>query len=221
MSREDKSRLNNMLAGRPGPAGAAATPGKGSNTENLEAGKPLDPSTRSVFESSLSTDLSDVRVHDGEAANAQAGDQDALAYAQGNDIFFAAGQYDPNNDEKRGLLAHEVAHVAQQKGAPADRNPNSTRAGDAAERDADQAAARMVHGAPATVSSTPQQIAKKGPNDKKPTKIPLAQGVTAKFTKIQAGGKPTAAPDGKGGTITFTSPEVEFRGQFSVKSDKV
>lgn len=39
----------------------------------------------------------------------------ALAYAQGSDIHFAPGQYDPNSKSGQELLAHELTHVQQQQ----------------------------------------------------------------------------------------------------------
>jgi hypothetical protein len=47
----------------------------------------------------------------------------ALAYTVGNDIVFAAGQYAPRAASRQRLLAHELAHVAQQSVGPR-ANPN-------------------------------------------------------------------------------------------------
>lgn len=59
-------------------------------------------------------DLGDVRVHtDGLAArSAQA--INALAYTVGRDIVFNTGQYAPNSNVGRQLVAHELTHVIQQ-----------------------------------------------------------------------------------------------------------
>jgi hypothetical protein len=37
-----------------------------------------------------------------------------LAFTRGRDIWFSASAYDPVTDNGRRLLAHELAHVAQQ-----------------------------------------------------------------------------------------------------------
>lgn len=39
----------------------------------------------------------------------------ALAYAQGNDVHFAPGQFKPETQQGRELIGHELAHVAQQR----------------------------------------------------------------------------------------------------------
>ncbi|QHT70508.1 DUF4157 domain-containing protein [Rhodocytophaga rosea] len=56
-------------------------------------------------------DFSDVNIHQGEQAT-QVG---ALAFAQGNDIHFAPGQYDPQSQRGQELLGHELTHVVQQR----------------------------------------------------------------------------------------------------------
>ena len=58
-------------------------------------------------------DLDGVRVHDDTRAAESAAAVDALAYAVGDDVVFAAGRYRPGDGEGRHLLAHELAHVAQ------------------------------------------------------------------------------------------------------------
>jgi hypothetical protein len=59
-------------------------------------------------------DLSGVRVHTGARADASARALGARAYAVGRDIVFADGQFAPETAYGRTLLAHELAHVAQQ-----------------------------------------------------------------------------------------------------------
>lgn len=66
---------------------------------------------RAKMEQTFGTDFSDVRVHTGNQAE-QVG---ALAYAQGNDIHFAPGQYNPETSKGQELLGHELAHIVQQK----------------------------------------------------------------------------------------------------------
>jgi hypothetical protein len=118
------------------------------------SGESLPDSLRSKFESSLGTDLSSVRVHTSSAsahANKAVG---ANAYAIGNDIHFGTGQYDPSSSRGQHLIAHEVAHTVQQRGAsPTRQNQLAiSTPGDAFELEADRAAAAMVSGSRATVS---------------------------------------------------------------------
>lgn len=84
-------------------------------------GRPLDPTTRARFESRLGHPLDDVRVHvDARAAQA-AKTLDANAYAWGSHIVFDRDRYRPETRDGERLLAHELAHVVQQRetGAPA------------------------------------------------------------------------------------------------------
>jgi hypothetical protein len=82
-------------------------------------GAPLDAGSRAFFEPRLGLDLSEVRVHDDAAAALSARALGALAYTAGRDIVFAAGRYATGTDAGRRLLAHELAHVVQQRGGPA------------------------------------------------------------------------------------------------------
>jgi hypothetical protein len=77
-------------------------------------GSPLPDGTRTYFEARFSTDFRAVRVHDDDAADQAARSIGAIAFTRGNDIWFSAGAYDPVTDEGRRLLAHELAHIAQQ-----------------------------------------------------------------------------------------------------------
>ncbi|HEY6236246.1 MAG TPA: DUF4157 domain-containing protein, partial [Candidatus Elarobacter sp.] len=63
-------------------------------------------------------DLSDVRVHIDHHAAESARAVNALAYTVGRDVVFGAGQYAPNTNSGRQLLAHELAHVVQQRTSP-------------------------------------------------------------------------------------------------------
>jgi|GEM_PF-5571292 len=79
-------------------------------------GQPLDPATRAFFEPRFGRDFSRVRVHTDAPAAESAQTVGALAYTVGSTIAFGAGQYRPQTDEGRQLLAHELSHVVQQGG---------------------------------------------------------------------------------------------------------
>ena len=64
-------------------------------------------------------DFSEVRVHTNAQAAESARMINAMAYTVGKNIVFGAGQYVPNSPQGKRLLAHELAHVAQQEGATA------------------------------------------------------------------------------------------------------
>jgi uncharacterized protein DUF4157 len=77
-------------------------------------GHPLDPATRAFFEPRFGQDFSHVRVHTGPEASASARSISAHAYTAGSNIVFAPGQYAPETENGRHLLAHELAHTLQQ-----------------------------------------------------------------------------------------------------------
>src|ERR1700683_1708785 len=78
-------------------------------------GQPLDASLRPLMENRFGRDFGDVRVHTNTVAAKSAQAINALAYTSGKDVVFAPGQYDPETLRGKGLLAHELVHVVQQK----------------------------------------------------------------------------------------------------------
>lgn len=84
---------------------------------SLGSGQPLDPSTREFFQSRLGNDLNDVRIHTGAEAAMSAESINARAYTSGRDVVFASGEYQPDTEAGRELLAHELTHTIQQQGA--------------------------------------------------------------------------------------------------------
>ncbi len=80
------------------------------------SGQPLPDSSRNFFERSFGHDFSGVRVHNDGAAAKSAQSINALAYTSGNNIVFNTGQYAPESDTGKRLMAHELTHVVQQGG---------------------------------------------------------------------------------------------------------
>ena len=78
------------------------------------SGQPLDPATRAFFESRFGHDFGKVQVHSGTSAEQSARDVRAHAYTVGHNIVFGAGQFSPETNDGKRLLAHELAHVVQQ-----------------------------------------------------------------------------------------------------------
>lgn len=77
-------------------------------------GQPLPASERAFFEPRMGVNLGPVRIHaDAQAARLSA-DLAARAFTVGGDVYFARGEYQPGTNQGRALLAHELAHVAQQ-----------------------------------------------------------------------------------------------------------
>ena len=104
-------------------------------------GQLLDPDTRAYFEPRYGHDFSRVRVHADRQASETARAMDAAAYTVGSQIAFAEGRYQPGTAAGRRLLAHELAHVAQQRNASVPgTHLELGKPSDAAERAADAAA---------------------------------------------------------------------------------
>jgi outer membrane protein OmpA-like peptidoglycan-associated protein len=81
-----------------------------------EGGALLPAPIKSTMEQKLGTDLSSVRVHSDDKANALANSVGANAFTHGSDLYFNKNRYDPGSKEGQRLLAHELTHVAQQGG---------------------------------------------------------------------------------------------------------
>ena len=77
-------------------------------------GRSLEPTLRWDMEQRFDYDFSRVKVHTGPEAAQSAQSIDARAYTLGQNIVFGAGQYSPDTEAGKHLLAHELAHVVQQ-----------------------------------------------------------------------------------------------------------
>jgi hypothetical protein len=98
-----------------GPEEAPAVVGKALRSP----GQPLGAGVRAFLEPRIGHDFSRVRVHTDELAARSSRSVEALAFTVGSDVVFGAGQYAPETQAGRGLLAHELTHVVQQAQAPA------------------------------------------------------------------------------------------------------
>jgi hypothetical protein len=78
-------------------------------------GEPIDAATRGYFEPRFQHDFSRVRIHTDEEAALSSRAVKAIAYTVGNHLVFGSGQYAPHTMSGQELLAHELAHVAQQE----------------------------------------------------------------------------------------------------------
>lgn len=77
-------------------------------------GQPLPDHTRSFFESRMGYDLGGVRVHTDSQADEVSRGLNAQAFTIGQNIFFAGGRYEPQTNQGKWLLAHELTHTVQQ-----------------------------------------------------------------------------------------------------------
>jgi hypothetical protein len=115
----------------------------------LGRGQALESGIASRMGSALGRDFSRVRVHtDSRAASLSTG-MAARAFTVGEHVAFGAGEYRPGTPVGDALIAHELAHVAQQEGASAASppGPGSGVLEEEADRSAVGAVARMWGGA--------------------------------------------------------------------------
>jgi len=80
-------------------------------------GRPLDAAAARAAAAVLGEAPGDVEVHTGPEAEQFAAQHGARAVTIGSHIAFGAGQYQPGTAEGDTLIAHEIAHAIQMKGA--------------------------------------------------------------------------------------------------------
>ncbi len=79
-------------------------------------GQPLPDPLRAFLEPRFGRSFADVRVHVGPEAFRLTRDANARAFTVGKHIVFGPGEYRPNVEQGRRLIAHELTHVLQQRG---------------------------------------------------------------------------------------------------------
>lgn len=79
------------------------------------AGEQLPKPTLSQMEAQFKYDFSRVRVHCDDDAAISAAAISARAFTSGNNVFFGAGEYQPQTAAGQRLIAHELTHVIQQR----------------------------------------------------------------------------------------------------------
>ena len=94
--------------------------------QNQSGGHRLPVAFKRSMETTLDTNLDQVSVHTDTKAVQMSRQLDAQAFSYGNNIYFDEGNYKPDTQEGKHLLAHELTHVKQQKGIPPiiQRKPN-------------------------------------------------------------------------------------------------
>jgi Domain of unknown function (DUF4157) len=118
--------------------------------QRTSGGRGLEPTVRAFMEHGFGTDFGAVRVHTDSQAAQSAEQLSAAAYTVGQDVFFNRGQYQPQTEGGRRLLAHELTHVVQQQGDMPSPTPSReiSEPGDPDERVADRVADTIVAGQP-------------------------------------------------------------------------
>jgi hypothetical protein len=100
-------------------ASAALPQGAGGFSTRLErargGGRELPAPVRSFFEPRFGYDFGGVRLHDDARAGELTRALNARAFTVGGDLFMGRGEYAPETEAGRHLLAHELTHVIQQQ----------------------------------------------------------------------------------------------------------
>jgi uncharacterized protein DUF4157 len=122
--------------------GAAGDPQQAKS--QLVGGQQLEGGVRSRMGAAFGKDFSSVRIHTGSHAAALSEQMNARAFAVGSDIAFAQGEYRPGTPVGDALIAHELAHVAQQHGSVQTAERNSAPESHTLESEADDAAVDAV-----------------------------------------------------------------------------
>ncbi|MEM6612393.1 MAG: DUF4157 domain-containing protein [Cyanobacteria bacterium P01_C01_bin.72] len=83
---------------------------------NKGGGSTMPERTQNFMESRFGNDFSSVKIHTDNQAVQMNRDLNAKAFTHGNDIYFNSGQYNPESNSGKSLLAHELTHTIQQTG---------------------------------------------------------------------------------------------------------
>jgi hypothetical protein len=137
-------------------------------------GRPLAGSNRQMpdvvrrkMELAFGADFGGVRVHQETQPAAMGG---ALAYTAGSDIHFAPGHYNPSSESGQSLLAHELAHVVQQRAGSGvqQAQPAGFVQNKGLEAEADTAGQRAAQGQPVRVKGASAGAQGKLPKEGQP-----------------------------------------------------
>jgi len=99
-------------------------------TASQGGGSFMDNETGSSMSNKFGVDFSNVKIHTDNEAVKMNNELNAKAFTVGRDIYFNEGEFNPQSNQGRQLLAHELTHVVQQ-------NSSSKLAGAAIQRDDD------------------------------------------------------------------------------------
>jgi hypothetical protein len=170
-------------------------------SERIGEGRRLDAGTAARMGSALGHSFADVRIHDDPAAHSFVARERAVATTVGTDIAFAPGAYQPGTAAGDALLAHELAHVQQQR----DATTASPIAGDhnALERDADQA----TIGALARLHGLPELGGSRGASRRSPRSVQRCEAQAQSWAPAMPPGSLTVPAGGSAGMLT--GPRVD------------
>jgi hypothetical protein len=117
LERQAHGAAARALGGGTVPMRTVGEPNRARPAEGLGAGRPLDEVTRGAMERGFGEPFTDVRVHDDAGGAAHAKAHAAAAVTSGAHIAFR-DKVDASSGAGRKLIAHELAHVVQQRWQP-------------------------------------------------------------------------------------------------------
>jgi hypothetical protein len=106
----DAEKIQFRAAGPPNIDSNVAT----SIQNGMSLGSPLPPAVRGFMEPRFRADFRNVRIHTGHHAARLNRRLSAQAFATGNHIFFGKDRFQPESEEGKELIAHELTHTIQQ-----------------------------------------------------------------------------------------------------------
>lgn len=120
-NKEEEKKVQRDANGRP-QTGANV---QAEITAATSSGKPLPLSVRQYMEPRFNANFSKVRIHTDDRAAKLNNTVSAKAFAYGNNIFFGKNRFQPETQEGKELIAHELTHTIQQ-GAAVQRSADTT-----------------------------------------------------------------------------------------------
>lgn len=96
-----------------GPAGDGGAPDSVRDVVS-SPGRSMDESVQREMEDKMGGSFEDVQLHTGPKAAEAADSINARAFTVGNHVAFNSGEYNPDSDSGKKVLAHELTHVRQQ-----------------------------------------------------------------------------------------------------------
>jgi hypothetical protein len=120
--------------------------------QRLGAGHAIDGGVRQRMETAFGVSFADVRAHTDAKAAVVSDDLNARAFTVGSHVAFGAGEYRPGTPTGDALIAHELAHIVQQRGGASDGGASYGTLEAEADRSAVGAVLKLWSGAPGAAS---------------------------------------------------------------------
>ncbi len=115
MSTPKASQEEEAVQAKAEGASNTASPAMSQQLQQMKGqGAPLPEKTNQSMSQAFGQNFSQVRIHTNDNAVQMNRDLNAKAFTHGSDIYFNQGQYAPESNQGKHLLAHELTHVVQQ-----------------------------------------------------------------------------------------------------------